>query len=102
MDNFRLHILGCGSASPSPRHMPSCQVVEHRSKLFMIDCGEGAQLQMMKMRLKFGKLNHVFLSLSTATNSRMTLPATPSASYAYCTDTAAREGLTIDLLDNER
>lgn len=59
---FQLHILGCGSASPSLRHMPSSQVVEHRGKLFMVDCGEGAQLQMMKMRLKFGKLNHVFLS----------------------------------------
>lgn len=59
---FKLHILGCGSATPSLRHLPSCQVVEHRSKLFMVDCGEGAQLQMMKMRLKFGKLNHVFLS----------------------------------------
>lgn len=28
----------------------------------MVDCGEGAQLQMMRMRLKFGRLNHVFLS----------------------------------------
>lgn len=59
---FLLHILGCGSATPSLRHMPSSQVIDHRGKLFMIDCGEGAQLQMMRMRLKFGKLNNVFLS----------------------------------------
>lgn len=59
---FQLHILGCGSATPSLRHMPSAQVVEHRGKLFMIDCGEGAQLQMMRMRLKFGKLNNIFIS----------------------------------------
>lgn len=59
---FKLHILGCGSATPSLRHMPSSQIVEHRTKLFMVDCGEAAQLQMMRMRLKFGKLNNIFLS----------------------------------------
>lgn len=59
---FQLHILGCGSATPSLRHMPSSQVVEHRGKLFMIDCGEGAQLQMMRYGLKFGKLNNIFIS----------------------------------------
>lgn len=59
---FRLHILGCGSATPSLRHMPSSQIIEHRTKLFMVDCGEAAQLQMMRMRLKFGKLNNIFLS----------------------------------------
>lgn len=59
---FQLHILGCGSATPSLRHMPSSQVIDHRGKLFMVDCGEGAQLQMMRMRLKFGKLNNIFLS----------------------------------------
>ncbi len=42
--------------------MPSSQIVDHRGKLFMIDCGEGAQLQMMRMRLKFGKLNNIFIS----------------------------------------
>lgn len=61
-DDLRLHILGCGSATPSLRHMPSCQVLETRGKLFMIDCGEGAQLQMMRKRLKFGRLNNIFIS----------------------------------------
>lgn len=55
-------ILGCGSATPSLRHQPSSQVVEFRQKLFMIDCGEGAQLQMMKMRLNMGRLNNIFIS----------------------------------------
>lgn len=59
---FQLHILGCGSATPSLRHMPSSQIIEHRGKLFMVDCGEGAQLQMMRRRLKFGKLNNIFIS----------------------------------------
>ncbi|MCM1310042.1 MAG: ribonuclease Z [Bacteroides sp.] len=60
--DFKVHILGTGSATPSLRHMPSSQVVEHNGKLFMIDCGEGTQLQMMRMRLKFGKLNNIFIS----------------------------------------
>ncbi len=59
---FRLHILGCGSAVPSLRHMPSSQVVAHSGKLFMVDCGEGAQLGLMRMRLRRGKINDIFLS----------------------------------------
>lgn len=33
-----------------------------RDKLYMIDCGEGAQLQFRKSRLKFSRLNHIFIS----------------------------------------
>ncbi len=62
MDSLKLNILGCGSATPSLRHMPSCQVVEYRGKLFMFDCGEGAQLQMMRMHLKMNRLNNIFIS----------------------------------------
>lgn len=62
MDCFRLNILGCGSATPSLRHQPSSQVIEHRQRLYMIDCGEGAQLQFMRMRLKMGRLNDIFIS----------------------------------------
>ena len=52
MADFKLYILGCGSAKPSTRHLPSCQAIEYRGKLMLVDCGEGAQLQMMKQRLK--------------------------------------------------
>lgn len=59
---MKLTILGCGSATPSLRHLPSCQVVDHGGKLFMVDCGEGAQLEMMRNRVRFGKLNNIFIS----------------------------------------
>lgn len=62
MSEFKVHILGCGSATPSLRHMPSCQVVEYKRQLLMIDCGEGAQLAMRRAGLKFAHLNHIFLS----------------------------------------
>lgn len=62
MEKFELHILGCGSALPTTRHYPTCQVLNVREKLFMIDCGEGAQLQFRKSRLKFSRLNRIFIS----------------------------------------
>ena len=62
MTQFDLNILGCGSATSTLRHLPSCQVVNVRGNLMMIDCGEGAQLEMRRMRLKFSRLNHIFIS----------------------------------------
>ena len=62
MEKFELHILGCGSALPTTRHFPTSQVVNLREKLFMIDCGEGAQVQLRRSRLKFSRLNHIFIS----------------------------------------
>lgn len=62
MNKFEINILGCGSATPSPRHNPSAQVVNFRDNLFMIDCGEGAQKMMRRMGLNFQRLNHIFIS----------------------------------------
>lgn len=62
MSTFSIHTLGCGSARPSLRHQPSCTVVEHRGSLYMIDCGEGAQLAFMRQRLSFSKLRHIFIT----------------------------------------
>lgn len=62
MEKFELHILGCGSALPTTRHFPTSQIVNVREKLYMIDCGEGAQLQFRKSHLKFSRLNSIFIS----------------------------------------
>ena len=62
MEKFEVNILGCGSALPTTRHYSSSQVVNIREKLFMIDCGEGAQLQLRRSKLKFTRLNHIFIS----------------------------------------
>lgn len=62
MARFDLNILGCGSALPTSRHLPSCQVLNVRDNLMMIDCGEGAQLQMRRMRLKTSRLTNIFIS----------------------------------------
>ena len=62
MENFELTILGCGSAMPTTRHYPSSQILNHRERLFMIDCGEGAQLQYRRNKIKFTILPHLFIS----------------------------------------
>lgn len=62
MEKFDLHILGCGSALPTNKHLPTSQVLNLRDKLFMIDCAEGTQLQLRRLKLKFSRLNHIFLS----------------------------------------
>lgn len=59
---FEVNVLGCGSAKPSPLHNPSCTVVNFRENLFMIDCGEGAQKELQRQRLKIPRLNHIFLT----------------------------------------
>ena len=62
MEKFELTVLGCGSAKPTTRHFPSSQVLNVRDKFFMIDCGEGTQLQYCRNKLPFNRLNHIFIS----------------------------------------
>lgn len=54
--------MGCGSALPTLRHYPSAQIVELRDKFFMVDCGEGVQMQLRRCRVRFSKVGHVFIS----------------------------------------
>ena len=62
MEQFEVHILGCGSALPTTRHNASSQIVRVGNELMMIDCGEGTQLQIRKAHQHFARLNHVFIS----------------------------------------
>lgn len=59
---FELTILGSNSATPTSQRFPSCHVLNVREKLFMIDCGEGSQIQLRRFKLKFSRLNHIFIS----------------------------------------
>ncbi|MDR1119487.1 MAG: ribonuclease Z [Dysgonamonadaceae bacterium] len=62
MDHFEVNILGCGSALPTTKHALSAQVINLREKLYMVDCGEGTQLQFRKTKLNFNRLNQLFIS----------------------------------------
>lgn len=59
---MKLHILGCYAATPRTITNPTAQVLEMQNHLFLIDCGEGTQVQLRKQKIKFSKINHVFIS----------------------------------------
>ena len=59
---FSVTILGSSSALPTLSRFPTSQVVNLNEKLFLIDCGEGTQIQLRKYGIKAGKINHIFIS----------------------------------------
>lgn len=62
MEKFEINIIGCGAALPTPRHLNSTQVVNIREKLFMLDCAEGMQVGLRKMRLNISNIQAIFLT----------------------------------------
>jgi len=59
---LKLTILGCYAATPRTLTNPTSQVLEIKNRLFLIDCGEGTQVQLRKNKIKFSKINHIFIS----------------------------------------
>jgi ribonuclease Z len=59
---FELTILGCNSAIPTSNRFPTAQVLNILEHFFLIDCGEGAQMQLRKYRVKIQKIEHIFIS----------------------------------------
>lgn len=59
---MNLTILGCYAATPRTFTNPTSQVLEIRNRLFLIDCGEGTQVQLRKNKIKFSAINHIFIS----------------------------------------
>ncbi len=59
---MKLNILGCYSATPRTFTNPTSQVLEINNHLFLIDCGEGTQVQLRKNKVKFSRIKHIFIS----------------------------------------
>ena len=59
---MKLTILGCYAATPRTITNPTAQVLEIKNKMFLIDCGEGTQVQLRKNKIKFSKIEHIFIS----------------------------------------
>ena len=57
-----LTILGYNSAIPTVKSAPTAQFLEMEERCFLIDCGEGTQVQLRKAKTKFSKINHIFIS----------------------------------------
>lgn len=62
MNEFSVTILGSSSAVPTSTRFPSAQVISHQYKPFLVDCGEGTQIQLRKNQIQFSKINHIFIS----------------------------------------
>lgn len=59
---MKITILGCYAATPRSFTNPTSQVLEMNNHLFLIDCGEGTQVQLRKNRIKFSRIKHIFIS----------------------------------------
>ncbi|OIQ18640.1 MAG: ribonuclease Z [Flavobacterium sp. MedPE-SWcel] len=59
---MNLTILGCYAATPRSMTNPTAQVLEIKNRMFLIDCGEGTQVQLRKNKIRFSKINHIFIS----------------------------------------
>lgn len=60
--NFDLTILGSGSALPTSRRYSTAHALSVHERFFLIDCGEGVQVQLRNAKVKFSRLNHIFIS----------------------------------------
>lgn len=59
---MKVTILGCYAATPRTLTHPTSQVLEIKNHLFLIDCGEGTQVRLRKQKVRFSKINHIFIS----------------------------------------
>lgn len=59
---MKLTILGCYSATPQVNTNPTAQVLEIKNHTFLIDCGEGTQVELRRNKVKFSRVKHIFIS----------------------------------------
>lgn len=59
---MKLTILGCYAATPRTFTNPTSQVVEFKNSMYLVDCGEGTQVQLRKNKVKFSRINQIFIS----------------------------------------
>ncbi len=59
---FELTVLGSSSATPIYNRHPTSQLLVFRDRHFLIDCGEGTQMQMLKYKVRYHRITHIFIS----------------------------------------
>lgn len=59
---FEVTILGSSSATPIYNRNPTAQLLNSNERFFLIDCGEGTQLQLLRYGIKAQRIDHIFIS----------------------------------------
>ena len=59
---FSVTILGNSSATPAFSRFTSAQVVNYNDRYYLVDCGEGAQMQLQRYHIKYSRLDALFIS----------------------------------------
>ena len=60
--SFEITVLGSSSALPTSKKFPAAHVVNIHERFFLIDCGEGTQIQLRKFKIKFSRINHILIT----------------------------------------
>jgi ribonuclease Z len=60
--DFEVFILGSSSATPIYQRHPTAQVLKVQERFFLIDCGEGTLIQLNRYRIRFHRIDHIFIS----------------------------------------
>src|ERR1700761_3041924 len=59
---FEVTILGSSSATPIFNRNPSSQALNINERLYLIDCGEGTQQQLLRFDVKASRIDYIFIS----------------------------------------
>ncbi len=62
MIDLRITILGSSSAVPISSRNPTSQFLTLANRHFLIDCGEGTQVQLRRNKIGFGRISHIMIS----------------------------------------
>jgi len=62
MQSFELTVLGCSSATPTSTRNPTSQLLNIADRFMLVDCGEATQIQLRRFKIKFQRINHIFIS----------------------------------------
>jgi len=92
--SIKLKILGCSSARPTPDRYSTAQVLNVLERFFLIDCGEGAQINMRRFKVNMLQINHIFISHAHGDHfyglpgviSSMSMQGRTSDLHIYCNE----------------
>ncbi len=62
VNSFNVTILGSSSALPTSQRNTTAQMINHAERFFLVDCGEGTQIQLRRFQIRFFRIDNIFIS----------------------------------------